>query len=182
MPKVSKAQVRRAIFFVLLLQLSSTSTICSIKRHLGINDKAYHTRLEQLLTDYHSIADAPRAGRPAKYSDDQLSQAKMWLMSLELPCHCARDLVDCLVEEGILPEGTPPRGFMPAFKAYLAQQGLQLKYGQRTLTFPLSQAHITGRLKRCLEMQHIFTSATVKDWWFEDEITIDQGGVPKGEP
>ena len=177
----TQSQQRRSQFLSCCVRALPITTIQAIQKELKIIDRGYHKRVLVHLAKYHELADAPRSGRPNKYTPDQLAQAVDWLHSLDRPCHSGRELVECLVEEGILPEGTPSGGFMPAFKAYVAEQGQQLKYGQRSMAFPLNHKQIKERLEWALKVQNVLTSASLQKWVFEDEISIDQGGHPKGE-
>lgn len=180
MPRTSSSQQRRAQFLLTVLATTPTATLKRALRQHGIKDKAFVKRLNQVLTDHSSIADAPRQGRPKRHPDATLQQCLAWLESLDHPCHSAQELLECLVQRGILPPGTASRGFMTAFRGYLASRGLQLKYGQRALTFPLSQRHIKERLQWCKENQKTFTKQALGGYVFADEISIEQGGVPKG--
>jgi len=70
---------------------------------------------------------------------------------------------------------------MPAFRDCMSWLGLRLSYGQRRLLFAMSDTNQAGRYKWYRQAQDNFNDATVGDCWFEDEIGIDWGGIPRGE-
>lgn len=176
--KITNSQRRRAKY--VLLELSGCKD-SAIRRKLGITDRGFKGRLVQLLTEFSSIVDAPRSGRPVEYTPEAHEAARTVLLGLEDTAMTARDFVWTLEDRGILTPKTNHESYMRAFKEYLATKGTQLVYGKRRLMFALSNTHIKGRLQWCQDKSSTFTEETVKQFWFGDEISIRQGLAPKGE-
>lgn len=90
------------------------------------------------------------------------------------------DIVAGMIEAGILAEDTSVDGFWERFSAYMRQQGTPVVYGCQLLTFAMSQDHISKRLKWCHRHKTVLTEKKVEDWWFLDEVAIEESGLPKG--
>ncbi len=178
MPKITKSQLRRAQYLLLALENCDDATI---RQQLGITDRGYKARLRKLLEEYASIVDAPRSGRPIKYTDELHESARQVLLDLEDTVVTGREFVWTLEDRGILKPKTRQKSYMRAFKRYLATKGMQLSYGRRRLLFALSNSHIKARLKWCRAMRSVFTKESVKQYWFGDEISISTGMAPKGK-
>lgn len=165
-----------------LLECIANADDRAIRRKLGIPDKGFKKRLVHNLTKYCTIADAPRSGRPRIYTPETHEAAKAQLLQLEDTVFSSQEFVRMLQDRKILPPDAKHGSYMRAFKSYLSSKGLQLAYGQRKLTFALSNRHIAARLAWCQGRGVTFTNDTVKTFWFADEITISYGGKPKGKP
>lgn len=178
MSTITASQRRAANFLVLLLD---GRTPAQALKELDITDHAYVRRLKAKLQDSASLADAKRQGRPRKYNEATLDEAMLWVLGRVAPLWSGEEIVHSLVEEGILPDGASERSFMRALVPHLASHGWRLVYGPQRLTFAMNQSHAHSRLEWCYLARLAFTSSTVGDWWFEDEILLEHGGAPKGE-
>lgn len=178
MPKKTKSQTRRSQYLLLALKDCDDA---AIRQELGIADRGFKARLVKLLQQHASILDAPRSGRPIKYTEELHESARQVLLDLEDTVVTGREFVWTLEDRGILKPKTNPKSYMRAFKRHLATKGMQLSYGRRRLLFALSNTHIKSRLKWCREKSSIFTKETVKQYWFGDEISISTGMAPKGK-
>lgn len=178
MVKVTDSQRKRAKLFILLLQGSAVDA--AIKK-LKIKNKSYVSKLISHLGETSSLADAPRSGRPEKYSSDVLSKAKDFLLGLEDAAFCCKDVVAAMIDEDVIPEDTPWASFWPKFIKYLSSQEIYLVWGIQRLTFAMNKRHVKARLQWCHENKLIFTDRTMKQFWFTDEISLEYGGHPKGE-
>jgi len=177
MVKVTTAQKRRADLFVLLLQGHS---LLAAKKQLKIKNTSYVRSLISHLKDTADLADAPRSGRPEKYGEDLMWQAKEFLLGLEDAAFCCKDVVAAMVDYGVLPEDTSWASFWPKFVMYLGSHGLSLVWGIQRLTFAMTKKHATARLRWCQQYQHVFTDRTMRHYVFVDEISLEYGGHPKG--
>jgi hypothetical protein len=166
--------VKRAALFIADV-LSSVDLRPILKKH-KIKDKTYASRLAEKLRTTFSLAPAPRQGRPHVYTDDQLEAAQDELIKPSQPIHSTRALVHRLKGDGELPEETKVRGFKPALQRHLAEQGLQLGYGVRSKSQPITAATAAQRLKWCKDMRPQMTEQKVKSWHFEDEKPHGLGG------
>lgn len=172
-------QVKRAALFVADV-LSSVNLKPYLKKH-NIKDKQYSKRLVDRLRTTFSLQPAPRQGRPRVYTEDQLQAAQDELTRPSQPVHSTRQLVQRLKQEGELPSVTSVKGFRPALKRHLAEQGLQLGYGTRSKRQPITRQLAADRLKWCREMQDELTDTKVKKWYFEDEKPHGLGGKSRCE-
>lgn len=172
-------QVKRAALFVADV-LSTVNLKPYLKKH-NIKDKQYSKRLVDRLRTTFSLQPAPRQGRPRVYTEDQLQAAQDELTRPSQPVHSTRQLVQRLKQEGELPSVTSVKGFKPALKRHLAEQGLQLGYGTRSKRQPITRQLAADRLKWCREMQDELTDTKVKKWYFEDEKPHGLGGKSRCE-
>jgi len=172
-------QVKRAALFAADV-LSSVDLKPFLKKH-GIKDKLYSKRLVDRLRSTYSLQPAPRQGRPRVYTADELQAAQDELTRPSQPVHSTRQLVQRLKEGGELSAGTSVKGFKPALKRHLAEQGLQLGYGTRSKRQPITRQLAADRLKWCREMQGELTDMKVKTWYFEDEKPHGLGGKSRCE-
>lgn len=178
MTDIPQRQRERADF---LIQLLGTQAAKDIAKQRGYTDHGFLRRLQRNLTEYASIADAPRQGRARTYTDELLGQARDHMLGEEHYVWSMQEFVSSLIEEGILVSGTSVAGFWEAFAPYMQQQGMRLVYGTQRLTFAMGSQHARGRLSWCLEQQHTLTATSVREFWFTDEITLEYGGHPAGE-
>lgn len=178
MGKITASQRKRADFLTLLLEVK---TVLEAKKQLKISSTTFVRKLATKLKATANLADAPRAGRPHKYTPAMMEQAKDYVLELEDAVYSSKDLVQALVDEGILPTDSTWAGFWPVFIPYMASQGVPLVWGLQRLTFALASKHAKARLKWCESNQGIITDSTVGHYWFGDEISIEWGMHPKGE-
>ena len=178
MSGVSACQGRRAQLLLAVLRQPAAQEAAN---SLGITDHRFISRLEEDLRLHASIAEAPRSGRPAKYTDHVLEQACLYMMEGVEACWTKEDIVDGMVQADILPAGTSVRGFWERFSDYMRQRGTPVVYGCQLMTFALSLKHIQGRLSFCHRHKRTFTVLTMPTWWFVDELIVEQGGHPKCE-
>lgn len=177
MGKITLSQVARRDY---LLQRLDNKTDKGAKKELGIKGTRFSARLKAALERDCSIADAPRSGRPPIYTFDILDAALDWFIRFSWQELTKAEFVNELLGIGILPEGAAIDGFYPAFKAHLLGYGFHLKWGQQSFTFALSQDQKLWRAQWCQQHQGTFTTTTLGDYWFCDEIVIEEGGHPKG--
>lgn len=147
----------------------------------GIKDKRYKARLVSKLRTQHSLAPAPRSGRPRVYTPEQLAAGQVALAAPSQPYHSTAALLLDLKEQQILPASATRRGYGNALKRHLGQQGLALGYSPRAKAQPLTDADKQQRLAWCQHMRLTITAATVQSWWFEDEKQHNYGGKARGE-
>lgn len=176
--KITDTVKRSALFIADVL--SSVSLGPMLKKH-DIKDKRYVPRLVQKLRTKFSLAPAPRTGRPRVYTEEHLTAAREELIQPSQPIHSTRALVQKLKAAGQLPEEAKVRGFQPALKRHLAEQHMQLGYGVRSKSQPITRASAAERLKWCKEMQPVMTERKVKNWYFEDEKPHGCGGKGRCE-
>lgn len=178
MSGVTDCQAKRAQLLLAVLQQPAAQEVAN---SLGITDHRFISRLEKDLRQHASIAEAPRTGRPAKYTDHVLEQAQAYMMDGVEACWTKEDIVEGMVAAGILAADTSVRGFWERFSAYMRQQGTPVVYGCQLMTFALSLKHIQGRLGFCQRHKGTFTERTMPTWWCVDELIVEQGGHPKCE-
>lgn len=171
--------VRRAALFVADV-LSSVNLAPFLKKH-HIKDKRYGWRLIDRLRSKFSLEPADRPGRPRVYTVQQLAAGQAELSSASPPIYNAAELVQRLKDRQQLPATATPRGYLAALKRHLQLQGLQTGYGPRTMQHALTKSDERQRLAWCQSMQHKITDSTIKDWWFEDEKSINSAGTMRGE-
>ena len=164
----------------LLLRLDGL-TDKGARKQLGITAANFEEHLRAALERDCSLADKPRPGRPHIYTPEILNKALDWFDLNDWRLMTKGELVSQLKLKGVLPESAHVEGFYPAFKEYLLDCGYVLKWGQRNLTFALSHQHEIWREEWCQQHQTLFTSETVGDFWFCDEIWAEEAGHPKGE-
>jgi hypothetical protein len=121
--------------------------------------------------------EAPRSGRPLLYTADVLNAAQDWFDQHAWQQLNKSEFVTELKELGILSKSASVSGFYFAFK----NQGLHLKWAQRSLTFALTPKHEILREDWCIRHQGTFTAETLGSFWFCDEVVIEEGGHPKGK-
>lgn len=175
--ELTHSQVRRRDF---LLGLLEGQPGVDAKKALGITGRKFETRLKASLQRDCSLADAPRSGRPPIYTPDILDDAQDWFFRNDWRLLKKSDLVTELQELDILSDDATVRGFYAAFEAHLSCQGYNLKWGARSLSFALSHEHEIQRYEWCQLHQCTFASENLWDYWFEDEIIVEEGGHPKG--
>jgi hypothetical protein len=178
MSSIPSRQRQRAEFLVVLLKSEEAKRV---QKQLGIKDHGFLKRLSNNLTEYSSIADAPRTGRDRKYTDELLGQARDQLLEGESYLWSKQAFVDSLIGDGILAAGTSIHGFWEAFAPYMQQRGLRLVYGIQRLTFAMSSQHASLRLSWCRQQEEVITTRNVKEFWFTDEISLEHGPHPAGE-
>jgi hypothetical protein len=178
MTKTTQSQVRRRDY--LLSRLDGYSDKAA-KKKLGIKDKKYEERVRAGLERDLSLTDAPRSGRKPLYTEDTLEDALDYFDQNDWLLITKKELVAGLQQVEILQPNATVDGFYTAFKKHLLKHDLHLKWGQRPLTFALSHQHEVWRHKWCIKQQAVLTSALMKDYWFCDEILIEEGGHPKGK-
>lgn len=154
MRETTQSQKRRADYIVKRLE---GQTDKQAKKALGIKGKKFSQRLQTGLRRDASLKDAPRPGRPIKYTLNILEQALDWFNHHQWELLSKEELVSKLQKAGILTNDAKVEGFYPAFKWYLVTLGFKLKYATRTLTFALTNAHEDGRLEWCTKHQRITT-------------------------
>ena len=179
MANIPSRQRQRANF---LIALVNTEEAKRVQKELGIRNHGFLQRLCDNLAQYASIADAPRTGQERKYTDDLLKQARDHMLEAEYYVWSKQVFVDSLIADGILAAGTSVDGFWEAFVPYMQQQGLTLVHGAQRLTFAMSSQHASLRLSWCRQQQSVITTRTVREYWFTDEITLEHGPHPGGEP
>ena len=177
MSKQTQNQLLRRDYLLLRLEGKPEATA---KRALGITGRQFEDHLRASLERDASLADAPRSGRPPLYTAAILADCLDWFDQHGFQQLTKAELVGKLKQLGILPEDATVRGFHHAFQEYLLGQGFELKWGQRSLTFALSSQHVAGRYEWCLKYQDILTSENLGDYWFCDEVVIEESGHPKG--
>jgi hypothetical protein len=177
MSNIPPSQRRRADFLLAVLKLPG---VPGVAKKCGIKDHSFIKRLERNLSEYASLADAPGKGRPLKYTPELLGEAWGYMEELD-GAWSSTDFVSYLIDMGTLEEGNSVAGFWEAFQAYLHKQGWRLVYGNQRLTFALSSAHASGRLRWCHEYGAGLTSLKVRQYWFVDEILLEYPSAPKGE-
>lgn len=178
MGTATPSERKRADFLLLLLE---GKTVRDAKKQLNITSTTYVSKLATKLRETASLVDGQRSGRPRKYTDQLLETAKDYVIEIEDAVYSSKDLVSAMIDEGILPKDTTWAGFWPVFIPYMASRGVPLVWGLQRLTFALSGMHAKTRLKWCQDNKDVITDATVGSYWFVDEISIEQGGHPKGE-
>ncbi len=164
-----------------MLLLLDGKTDAEARKRLKIKGTRFVDRLREALEERSSLAEAPRPGRPPTYTPDILDDT---LQCFDLHAYQLLDKADFFEElkaAGVFPITANESGFYHAFKVHLASYGLQLKWGRRYLAFALTKRYEDARYSWCLENQEVFTDATVGDFWFCDEIWVEEGGHPKGE-
>ena len=161
------ATVKRTYLF--LADVLSTNDCTPSLKRLGIKDHRYKARLIDKLRSGHGLGISAGRGRPAAYATEQLAAGQAALSFASSPYHSSRALVEDLKEEGELPGDAPTRGYMPALKRHLADQGLSLGYGPRTKQHALSKEDEKQRLQWRRRHQAELTEAKLKSWWFVDE-------------
>jgi hypothetical protein len=176
--KVTRSLIRAATFVADVL--SSVKLGPFLKKH-GIKDKRYGQRLIEKLRKQHTLEPAPGRGRPPLYTTAQLAAAQEALVVPSCPYHSSAQLVHDLKEQQLLPAKARRRGFMPALGRHLAGQGLATGYGTRRRQQPLSNEDCRKRLAWCTKMRPKLTSATLGQWWFEDEKPHGVGGKARCE-
>ncbi len=178
MSNITDCQARRAEFLICALDLPSVQELAV---ELGITDRRFLDRLAQDLRLHASIAEAPRSGRPVKYTDFVLQQAQSYMLDGVEAYWSKEDIVLGMIAIGILEEGTSVESFWERFTAYMRQQGTPVVYGCQRLTFALSLDHIKKRLRWCYAHSTQLTEEKIKSWWIVDEIVVEEGGHPKGK-
>lgn len=175
---VSACQARRAQFLLAVLQHPAVQELSNL---MDIKDRRFINRLEEDLRLHGSIAEAPRSGRPPKYTDHVLEQARLYMLEGVDACWTKEDIVDGMVKADILAVGTSVRGFWERFSEYMRQQGTPVVFGCQLMTFALSQQHTQRRMSWCHRHKGIFTERTMPTWWCVDEVIVEQGCHPKCE-
>lgn len=148
---------------------------------LGITDRRFISRMKADLIQYASIAEAPRSGRPPKYTAYLLGRAQDYMLHGVDAAWTKEDVVQGMINAGILDDDASVEGFWERFTQYMRDEGTPLVYGSQRLTFALSQAHIQSRLWWCQNHKSTLTDEKVGNWWFVDEIVIEEGPHPKGK-
>lgn len=177
MSNIPPSQRRRADFLLAVLKLPG---VPGVAKKCGIKDHSFIRRLEHNLSEHASLADAPREGRPPKYTTELLGEAWGYMKELD-GAWSSSDFVSYLIDMGTLQEGNSVAGFWEAFQAYVHRQGWRLVYGTQRLTFALSTAHAKGRLQWCHDHEREMTSHMVRQYWFVDEILLEYPPAPKCE-
>lgn len=175
---ITESQRRRADFLITLLEQPEAKRVA---KEFGIKDHKFLERMKDNLLNYASISDAPRKGRDPKYTDEILQDAMDFTLGLEDGACSSKDLVNGLIEEGILQIGTNVESFMEVFVPYLKHKDLELVYGEQRMTFAMNKGHARKRLQWCRKAQDALTLSTLSSFWFTDEILLVHGGDPKGE-
>lgn len=175
---ISPSTLRRAASLVAVLDLAGVTALA--KEH-GFTDHSFVKRLQYNLVNQASIADAPGKGRHAIYTAGVLDACLEIFKKLDRPVWSREAFVSEMIDQYLLPVGTSVGGFWAAFQKHLKKRGWHLAYGPRRTMFALSNKHCQGRLKWAKDNETVLTNQTVGDYWFCDEISIEQGGKPKGE-
>lgn len=150
------------------------------RKQLGIKGKDFVKNLRAALERDCSLADAPRTGRPLLYTVDILNDALDWFDQNSWRHLNKQEFFDEVLAVGILPNEATLDGFYPTFKEHLHEQGLHLRWAQRNLTFALTTRHELLREQWCDEHEDTFTEQKLDEFWFCDEIVVEEGGHPKG--
>lgn len=176
-PHVSECVKRRVSFLLCLLQQYN---VRAVAESLGIKDSRFITRLMEDLRLHASIAEAPRKGRPVLYTDVLLQQAQEYMLEGVDAAWSKADIVAGMIEAGILAEDTSVDSFWERFTDYMRQHGTPIVYGCQLMTFAMSLEHISKRLAWCHRHKDLLTEQRIGDYWFMDEVAIEESGLPKG--
>ncbi len=150
------------------------------RKQLHIKGKDFVKNLRAALKRDCSLADAPRTGRPLLYTVHILDDALDWFKRNSWRQLNKQDFFDEVLAVGILPNKATLDGFYPAFQEHLHKQGLVVRWAQRNLTFALTTQHELLREQWCDDHEDTFTEQNLEEFWFSDEIVIEEGGHPKG--
>lgn len=176
--KTPQTVIRAALFIADVL---SSVNLTPYLKKWDIKDKQYGKRLIEKLRTNHGLQPSPRQGRPRVYTEEQLAAGQDALTHPSRAYHSKAALVQELKEGGQLPAETKQRGYVPALKRHLQEQGLQLGYGTRSKQQPLTRRDEKERLSFCQRVVHILTPANLKKWWFGDEKPHSEGGKARCE-
>ena len=152
-----------------------------VRQQLGIRQSDYKQKLIAKLRTRGDLEDEDRSGRPKKHQESQFLAARNELIYGDVYICSKAELVEVLVDRGVLAPGTSPRGFVDTFSKYMRARRESVSFGAQRLTFALSLTHIESRLVWAVNNKKVYTDQSVKEMTFEDEVTIELGVNPKGE-
>ena len=79
-----------------VIELTKLPGAGSVLKRMGINNNRFYPRLRENLATHASLADAPRSGRPPKYTEEMLAKAMDCLLEMMDPIWSSQEIVDLL--------------------------------------------------------------------------------------
>jgi hypothetical protein len=146
----------------------------------GLGPHAFERIVEKLKTTF-TLSDAPRPGRPTKFTPEVLGHAVLLLTENSELLLTTKDLLDCLIFHEVLPENTDEDNFRHHLREYISHLGFKLIVNKVGTTFYLHTCDEPKRVEASVQFQELLLRAPLPDWIATDETEIDLGGHPKGE-
>lgn len=168
---------KRAVYLLVLMQTESRAKA----RHASGLDPSSEKRLLEKLSTHGDFRDAPRSGRPAKYTEAKMQQAADYLTAHDRDLFNGQRLMDRMQAEQIM-HGPVTRGlFLQHLKDHLKQQGHPLQVNSTKTVFYLSDKDHKTRLTFA---QSLEANSSARPWdmaIFVDETTKERTPHPKSE-
>jgi transposase len=145
---VSQAAAKRDKFVTATFRGLGQAAACN---EAGISPRTAR-RVRARIDEGGQLGDAPRSGRPLKYTDTVLGQAVELLVQHKEGFMTAPMLLHELEQEGVLPPGSDVATFRERLKKHVENMGYQLITNSTQTTFFISNDDKKARVQYCREM------------------------------
>lgn len=173
----TRAERKRAVYVLVLVQTESRAIA---RRKSGL-DRSSEARLIRKLREFGDIRDAPRPGRPVKYTEEVMGQVVQYLIAHSHEQLNAKELMGRMLAEGILQPPMSRGPFMQHMRHHLKIKGLRLQVNCSRTDFYLSELDYKKRLTFA---RQLLASRSDLPWdmaIFTDETTHEEHPHPKGK-
>lgn len=127
-----------------------------------------------------TIFDAPRSGRPSKYTDGVMRKAVDTLIASDQQLLTGSELRKKLIDAEVLDPHADRGAFMKHLRAYSERVGLNLQVNSTRTDFYLSDSDNDQRLRFAKQLQAHSLQLPWDMCIFTDEVTLEESPHPKG--
>jgi hypothetical protein len=172
------ALAKRATYVVARLEGQSDKQAC---RQAGYQCSPLKSILSA-LKQRHTIAHAPRSGRPSIFTESVMAAALDLLLEHEYDRMKGSGVCQLVVDEGWLQEPVDRQNFTKHFMTYLSGLGYHPRLDAHNTVFFLKACDMPQRVNFCTSAQDLLKGAAVTDCCWVDETTVEECTHPKGGP
>lgn len=173
--KLNQAEATRAGLVLALLKNVSPADM----HRVGGSKRKLRSIIKMFEQRGHCL-DAPRSGRPVKYSEAQMRTAIMYLVQHQDTLLTMPTLINQLMAEGLLHSAPDIPTFTAHLKAEVRNMGHRLNTQHTQTTFLLLDTDKSARLDYAKSMQSHLKSHPLEMLVFADETQLATGAHPKG--
>lgn len=174
--KTPKSQLRRAKYIVTHLRTGSDAQA----RHASGLKKNAKKSIIKMLEERGTIADAPRSGRPQRYSEALMRQAVKILVESKGKLLTGHKLLDIMIARHLTEANADVGHFMRQFRAYVTSIGHKLVVNSTRTIFLLTAEDVSLRVMFAQRMLSMLANQPPKMLIFVDETILEEAPHPKG--
>jgi hypothetical protein len=177
-PKPYARALQRAQWVITFIE---TLDVAAANKASGLGSRGRHQVL-RCLKENRCLEDAPRSGRPVKYTKQVLDKAVDMLLEVPRRLLTLRKLLHQLVEDGTVSGPVDVKNFGRHLTAHVAATGHSMITNSRGSVFFLAKGDKQQRVRFCKATLRMLLGGKVPhDWVFLDEVTFEECPHPKGE-